>query len=378
MDFKIQIVQTEQEFANLEKEWQTLVNEVQPESIFLTFEWIYTWWQVYGKQLPKAQPFVITLRAAQTNRLQAILPLFTQQKTFAPGVHLRAAQLMGTEVESSDYLDLLSDSKEKIRFLTAIFEAAQVRSALQAIDVLLLENVHDHSTLFTERVALQKKLGCPLYHYQTKICPYITLPKDLTELMSRLSKNFRSSLKRLRNKFKRAGFRFTVVTQPEKLESAIPTLFHLHALRFKAKQAHTKFNFEKRGKFHLKIAQTFLQRGWLQLYQILDGEKVIGSLYCFKFNQTMMYMQGGFDPQYTSYGLGNQIILRAIEDAIALKLHKFDFMRGGEAYKFKWTQEVQFLHRVLFPLSLKARLFFRFDDGLFKFKKVIKRIIKKD
>lgn len=375
MSLKIDILNTEQEFTDLKDEWQTLAE--QSDSIFLTFEWQHLWWQTYHKQMDQSGLAIITARESQSKKLLAILPFFTHIKKFDYGQKFKTLQLIGTEIESSDYLDIIAPVEQKKILLKKIFSDPKVIKFLENVDLLLLDNLADGSTLLEERQELANLLTSTYYHYVTKVCPYLPLPETTEEFWKQLSKNFKSNLKRGRNKLKRAGFSINVVKSEEEIETAVKNLFQLHDQRFQAKQAKSKFDFERRGKFHQQVARTFLRKGWLQLYQIFDGPKTIGSLYCFKFNGTMMYVQGGFDPEYSQYGLGNQIILKAIEDAIELNFKKFDFMRGSEPYKFKWTSEKLFLHRLVLPNSLRAKLFFALQDSIFNVKQFVKKFVKK-
>ncbi|MHB2147862.1 GNAT family N-acetyltransferase [Calditrichota bacterium LG25] len=377
MSVLINILKTDSEFDALQKEWKQLVEEVKPDSIFLTFEWLHTWWQIYKERFVRPQPAIITVRNIETKELIAILPLFSHLKIHGRKKGLKTLQLMGAEIESSDYLDLICVPDKKVVILKKIFGEPRVVDFFLHFDVLLFENIHDDSSLLLEKEELANILNTNVYHYRIKVCPFLPLPQSAEQLMSSLSKNFRSNLKRARNKLERAGFRIELVEHFSQIERAIENLFALHDQRFKAKQAASKFNFERRGPFHQQIARIFLKNNWLQLYQIWDKDKVIGSLYCYKFNDSMMYMQGGFDPAYTQYGLGNQIILKAIEDAIAMGLKKFDFMRGNEPYKYKWTKEKIFLHKLIFPISLKAKLFFAWQDLTLNLKKIVKLIISK-
>jgi len=341
---------------------------------------MYEWWQVYkGRLSADSKLNIITVYSSdERGELLAVLPLFEQKKRFGRGGTFKAMRLMGTEFESSDYLDIIALPKHKNTFIQAIFSDQQVIKLFEQNDIIEFANVHDSSALLKKKEIIANLLNTTPYSYKTKVCPYLSLPDSFDEFRNRLSRNFRSNLKRTQNKMKRSGLTIEIVSDVSEIDEAIRRLFELHQSRFRSKQADTKFNFEARGEFHTRVAKLFLKKGWLQLYQIKNKNTVIGSLYCFKFADSMMYVQGGFDPEYGKLGLGNQIIFRAIEDAIALGLKKFDFMRGNEAYKYRWTSEKIFLHTLLFPLSFKARMYVFGQDIFFKSKQFVKRILGKN
>jgi hypothetical protein len=55
----------------------------------------------------------------------------------------------------------------------------------------------------------------------------------------------------------------------------------------------------------------------------------------------MYYYQAGFDPKYEEWSVGLVVMGKCIEDAISRELSEFDFLRGDEPYKKRWTK----LHR---------------------------------
>ena len=78
-------------------------------------------------------------------------------------------------------------------------------------------------------------------------------------------------------------------------------------------------------------------RGWLRLFSLrLDG-LTQASLYCFAYGDRLCYYQGGFEPTLARLSLGTVLTARAMQTAIAEGRQVFDFLRGDEPYKAKWT-----------------------------------------
>lgn len=374
MSLQIKIIETEFELKALKPVWQELITQSKTASPFLTFEWISEWWSTYRTRLKEPELKIIAL--ADGNQYRAILPLFSHLKKLTPTSDFKILQFMGTEFESSDYLDIIAPDTQKSLYLREIFSSPILLNLLKTMDVLDLPNIIDDASLLENEKMLGQRIDGKSYVYRIKTCPYIELPQTVDAFWQNLSRNLRSNLRRTQNKFNKNGFTIEVVDNEQELDQAIRRLFELHSMRFAAKQAQTKFLFENRGAFHQKIAKIFLRNHWLQLYQIKDRQTVIGSLYCFKFGESMMYMQGGFDPSYHKFALGNLIILRAIADAIEMKYKIFDFMRGNEAYKARWATHSRYLNELIFPVSLKARLYYFYQDMLYRTKQTVKTVLK--
>ena len=90
-----------------------------------------------------------------------------------------------------------------------------------------------------------------------------------------------------------------------------------------------------------------------------------------------MYYQAGFNPEFSQYALGNQLILHAINDAIDLKCTEFDFMRGDEAYKYKWTSAERYLYTLEFGCSRRGKLQIAKKSISKSIKKKIIKVIKR-
>ena len=58
-------------FENIKPEWNNLLVNSNSDNIFLTWEWVKTWWEIYGKNY---KLFLITIRDAN-GKLLAIAPL---------------------------------------------------------------------------------------------------------------------------------------------------------------------------------------------------------------------------------------------------------------------------------------------------------------
>ena len=68
----IEVLTGDDAFYALKDEWNVLLNNSSADSIFLTREWISTWWKFFNK---KTDPWIITARHTETKQLIGIAPL---------------------------------------------------------------------------------------------------------------------------------------------------------------------------------------------------------------------------------------------------------------------------------------------------------------
>jgi CelD/BcsL family acetyltransferase involved in cellulose biosynthesis len=90
---------------------------------------------------------------------------------------------------------------------------------------------------------------------------------------------------------------------------------------------------------------------------IYKNDRPISSVLLLKSDDTCMMYQSGLDPSYSSVEPGYQTNLAAIEYAIGEGFRYFDFLRGDEPYKARWsTTREPIVRRKYVPPKLKSQL----------------------
>ncbi|HEY3331265.1 MAG TPA: GNAT family N-acetyltransferase [Capsulimonadaceae bacterium] len=175
-------------------------------------------------------------------------------------------------------------------------------------------------------------------------CPYLPYP-PITDadrwasLLKNYSKKTRSHIgyyeRRLKGIFEVEN---GLVESQDQLPDAMTALFELHRRRWNKRWLPGVLGSSQMQSFHRAVAKDFLTRGWLRLhYLILDGDYQ-AVLYCFAFGDRTCYYQGGFEPTMARHSLGSVLTATAIKQSINESKLEFDFLRGDEPYKERWTQ----------------------------------------
>jgi CelD/BcsL family acetyltransferase involved in cellulose biosynthesis len=105
--------------------------------------------------------------------------------------------------------------------------------------------------------------------------------------------------------------------------------FELHQKRWTSKGFSGVYAEEKYRNFHLDIAKSFSQKGWVGLYSLELSDKPASALYGFKYHSKYYYYLSGLDPAFYRYSVGNLLIAHAMSQFIRQGLNEFDFMRGS-------------------------------------------------
>ena len=99
---EVQEVSSEHDFAALRNTWNAVLVESSSNSIFLTWEWLHTWWEHFGHQKTL---HAVLFRDAQ-DRLVGIAPFFKHRRHSAVGP-LDVLSFLGSDIVASDYLDFI-------------------------------------------------------------------------------------------------------------------------------------------------------------------------------------------------------------------------------------------------------------------------------
>lgn len=371
MGTHFEIINDTTAFLALREEWNTLLTQSGIPSPFLTWEWMYSWWEAYADQNKRNTLAIVTCR--EDDRLAGILPGYRTEHY----VGLRKVKkfaLLGAEFESSDYLEVISRNPEDPTITQALF--SHLLKSGQQVDILTLDNI------LTERAFLQifldfsrkNNFHATVRHHRN--CPYIPVTGSYEDLMHNLSKNFRYNLRRGKKKlFDEFGVAFTLVTEKNTVHTAIDDLFALHEKRFSDKDEDSIFRADLRKNFHQIVSQRFFAKNILRIFQLKRQGTPIAILYCFEFADEMFFVQTGMDPEWGKWSVGQVLIGQVIEYTHQNHLKRFDFMRGEDDYKFKWTQHIREMVVVNAGVTPKGRSALHCHEKIRALKERLKQII---
>jgi len=100
-----------------------------------------------------------------------------------------------------------------------------------------------------------------------------------------------------------------------------------------------------RSQMHLTVHAAF-RAGWLQLaFLEVDGEKACGYLN-FDYGNRIWVYNSGIDPRFGEISPGWVLLGHLLEWANQHKRAEFDFMRGNEAYKYRFGAVERYVARV--------------------------------
>src|SRR3989338_8833455 len=96
---QIEIITEEKKFRNLRVDLDKLLSSSFANTIYLTWEWLYTWWDIYWDSVRKLHILVVK---DDSGDIKAIAPFIIREKRIANLFTLRVLEFLGTGEDEKD------------------------------------------------------------------------------------------------------------------------------------------------------------------------------------------------------------------------------------------------------------------------------------
>jgi CelD/BcsL family acetyltransferase involved in cellulose biosynthesis len=325
-------------FAAMQKEWDELLQSSGSDGIFLTWEWLYTWWKHLAGNTRLS---ILAVRCE--GELAALAPCVRRPPALFRGRPIPILEFLGSGDVGSDYLDVI------------VRRGCEPEAWRALASCLAGEKLMLNWTQLKRGACLADGVGSALggsgwsvAETQTNTCPFIPLAGKswesyLATLGAEHRYNFHRKWKRLNRDYK---VQFEQVRTREQCRESIDLVMALHNRRWRDRGGSNAFHTPAMVAFHREFSQVALDRGWLRLYVLqLDG-KPAASLYGFLYRRTFYFYQSGFDATYDKHSVGLVAMGLAIQSAIEEGAEEYDLLHGSEAYKSHWSHDSRELGRL--------------------------------
>jgi len=312
---------TEAAWDACEDDWRRLTGAPGSRAtVFQSWDWARTWWKHYGQGRR-----LWLLEFSDNGAVVGYAALFLPCRFFP----FRTLRFVGTG--PSDYNDLVALPGRETDVVRAFWAFLADRG--RAWDWLDAQQIRPGGVLAESDAGYVRAARWP-----GETCPFVALPDSWDGFRATLGKKMRSNV----GYYDRALAKLFEVevglATPETLTDDLDAFFELHQRRWNRRWLPGAFAARSARAFHADVAARLLAAGALRLHKLrLDGE-IQAALYCFQFNGRCAYYLGGFEPSLARLSVGTVLTARAIRHAIEEDhAAEFDFLRGDEPYKYKWS-----------------------------------------
>ncbi len=303
-------------FNSLEAEWLALLEDSPTNTIFQTPQFLAAWWKTLG-----SGTLQVTVVRDSAGIMQGIAPLYLTKNAegkselcfigcvnVSDTLDIIVHQAATTEVYQALYAHLTAQNQADQLYLCSLPEASQTRAFLKDSFPQATETVQD-------------------------VAPYILLPKTWEDYLASLERKQRHEVKRKWRRLDEVDHQFEVITEETAARTALDEFIALHKTSSAAKR---EFWNEPHLVFFRELVPAMARAGWLKLFFLkIEGQRV-ASMLLFDYNNEYELYNSGFDPAlYKEVGTGATLTAYTIKHAIEHGKQIYDFLRGGEEYKYR-------------------------------------------
>jgi CelD/BcsL family acetyltransferase involved in cellulose biosynthesis len=319
-------------FAALRPEWDALLAESNEAGVFVSWEWLHTWWKHLGAS---RSLHVATVR--QGGELVALAPFWRRPRRLFP----ESLELMGTGIVGSDYLDVVTRRGHADAALDSL--ADHVGELGFPLDLRQLGAGSRAADLASRLRARGWRRG----ERASDVCPYLRLEgHDWDSLLGTLGPEHRANVRRRLRKLGEQGAVLDEARDDASRRAILAALFRLHELRWRGRGGSDAFGGPEVLAFHEEATALALERGWLRLYALRLAGEPVAALYGLRYGGRFSFYQSGFDPAQARSSVGLAILALSIQCALQEGAAEFDLLHGGEGYKFLWAHVTRPLVRI--------------------------------
>ena len=323
------------QFIDMREEWNSLLERSLTNEVFLLWEWISSWWDVFKDG---SRELYILCGKNSSGEMVGIAPFYLQKRILFGNINRNILRFCSSLETYPDHLDIIAMEGHEDSFSGAVLKYLIQND--KDWDLIKLDGVHENSVLRKYLTSTPTKgKGFIITSAPDGKCPYLVIDGSFEDYLKSFSSKKRQTLLRKRRiLMEREKAILKTVRCGEEPEKYIRELFALHGERARQKGIRTTFSGENIYTFHNKVIHSLLKDSKVVLAFLYKGLTPLVSYYCIKHNKKVYYYQAGLSYEGEKRSAGTVLFSLLLEDAFEERYKEFDFLRGSEEYKYFWTK----------------------------------------
>ena len=332
----VEIVDTGEGMQGLLADWNRVLADSGTDHVYLTHEWLSTWWRHFGHQ---RELFVVVVRDA--DGLVAIAPLMIARRRRWHGLTGRHLQFIG--YPQADRMDIIVARRREEAVRTTLDHCLARCERWDVCELSELDSESPNLPLLSEwcrshrHLLLRRVCSGPPFLRLDDMPPRGKLDKKLRYLRRRLEREHAATFRRLR-------------CSPEEIRRELPRIKALAAKSWKARAGLGFFSDPALTAFYEDMSVTLAEREWLDLALLEVDSQLVSYRLGFRYARRFWDYDVGYDPDYHVHSPGMLLMDFVVGGSRELGLDAVDASRGiiDEHILRRWTQERHLHHELTF------------------------------
>lgn len=304
-------------------QWNSLVSSNSTKSVFLLYEWVISWWKIFGT----SHTLTIAFCKDDSGKIIGFSPLMIAKRDKG------RRELCFIGDTNADYLDFVIDENKSnllIPFVNFVFNNLDW-------DSVCLKNIPSNSP--TLKIIQQWQKNSKSYYLSTDVtvCPTIIFDGKIEKIL--LNKY---SSKRPYNYFNRLGtLSFIHINNEKLLAKYLEPFFSQHIVRWNKTKTKSLFLDEKNKDFYTEIAKKLLNSGILFFSALTLNNEPIAFHFGFDYQNIIIWYKPSYNMVYGKHSPGSLMLRYLIKYAAENKKDELDFTIGNEEFKQRYANQTR-------------------------------------
>jgi len=305
---------THESFDSLTSYWSNSSQRLRWNSIFVLPAWLKVWWHELGAG---TELHLDAIR--QEKEVIGIAPLLVREGR---------ASLIGS-ADVCDYLDfVIAPGREKDFFNLLLDDLRQ-----KGVNHLDLRPLRPDSTVLTNLASIAQNRGHEVLCHPEDVSLELDLPSTWEEYLATLTARQRHEVRRKLRRLAEAGrVGYGFVKDSAAVHNSMDTFLKMFS---ESRQDKATFLTARMESFFRSLADSMATAGLLRLGILELNLLPAAMVMCFDYNDCIYLYNSGYDPQYNSLSVGLLCKVLCIKESIQEGKKRFDFLKGGETYKYQ-------------------------------------------
>ncbi|MBA7641141.1 hypothetical protein ES703_48814 [subsurface metagenome] len=305
---------TQESFDSLASYWVNSSYSLKWNSVFVLPAWLKVWWQEFGAE---TEPYLGAVR--QSEKIIGIAPLLMREGR---------ASIIGS-ANVCDYLDFIVAPGMERDFFNVLLDDLSGKG----IDSLDLRPLRPDSTVLTNLVDIARNRKYEVLCHPEDVSLELDLPSTWDEYLAILTTKQRHEVRRKLRRLGEAGevkHRCVEVGRGE-VGDYTNTFLKLFSL---SREEKANFMTPEMESFFRSLAEAMAEIGLLKFGIVELDTLPVAMTVGFDYNDSHYLYNSAYDPQYNSLSVGLLCKVLCIKESIEKGKKKWDFLKGGESYKY--------------------------------------------
>jgi CelD/BcsL family acetyltransferase involved in cellulose biosynthesis len=338
----VETITTQEGLSSLEHDWNRLSRTSEFPNVFMTFDWFRVWNNFFGNQGWRGQRSLNILVLKKDGVIVGISPLIRAVYSRF-GFTVRSLEFVGQE---GDYADLVVGDRTSGQIEAVVDFLKRTAADWDVVDLRYLREEGGGVKRLERALSKAGLLYC--IGLESQRCPYMLIDAPWSEILARRSAStrhvFRNQQSRI-NRLKAEGLRTRIVENPEQEPRLLERMIALESRkRVGGELVDPLFG------AHTDTFQSLLEslgaKGWISIALMELGERLLAWHFLFRCGQELWGYQMAYDHDFARLSPGTMLIPAVVDYGFDRGFRVYDFLRGEEPYKMRWTADFRQSHRV--------------------------------